>query len=74
MRKRLGLEEAQDNLLQDIKEGEKLSLEQSEWMMNEHMKNVLHVKKLYNEEMSNQRMALNERLERRRMMANKKVG
>ena len=73
VRKRLDLEELQKEMLDEAKDDGKLSAEQADWMMREHQKNQIEVKRVYGDEMARQRMILNEKLERRRLMAQAKV-
>ena len=73
MRKRLGVEELQNEMLDETKEQAQLSSEQADWLMREHQKNQIEVKRVYGEELARQRMVLNEKLERRRLLAQAKV-
>lgn len=43
------------------------------WMMNEHRKTQENLEKMYDEEISRQRMMLEEKLERRRALAKTSV-
>ncbi len=67
------MEDLQNEMLEETKETGKLSTEQAEWMMREHHRNQQEVKRVYSDEMARQRMVLNEKLERRRLLAQAKV-
>ena len=47
----------------------KLNPEQYDWLMKEHFKNQATVEKLFDDEISRQRMILQEKLARRRLLA-----
>ena len=47
--------------------------EQAEWLMKEHFKNQAAIEKIYDDEISRQRMALEEKLARRRALAQEHV-
>ncbi|KAK3595846.1 hypothetical protein CHS0354_014668 [Potamilus streckersoni] len=69
VRKRMGLKELHLQLMQDTKEQGQLSKKQADWLMNEHRKNQKGLEKLYDEEISRQRMVLEEKLARRKNLA-----
>lgn len=70
MRKRLGIKQAQQEYLDDvIKEGKLPVGEQVDWLIKEHMKNQGTIEKLYDDEVSRQRMVLEEKLAKRRALA-----
>ena len=70
MRKRLGIKQAQQEYLDDvIKEGNLPVGEQVDWLIKEHMKNQGTIEKLYDDEVSRQRMVLEEKLAKRRALA-----
>ncbi|KAL3864064.1 hypothetical protein ACJMK2_005770 [Sinanodonta woodiana] len=69
VRKRMGLKELHLQLMQDTKEQGQLSKKQADWLMNEHRKNQKVLEKMYDEEISRQRMVLEEKLARRKNLA-----
>ena len=70
IRKRLGIKQAQQEYLEDvIKEGNLPVGEQVDWLIKEHMKNQGTLEKLYDDEVSRQRMVLEEKLAKRRALA-----
>ena len=50
-----------------------VTAEQAEWLMKEHFKNQATIEKIYDDEISRQRMALEEKLARRRALATEHV-
>ena len=67
------LKEIQKRYLDDLQEAAELSTEQADWLMKEHVKNQGRIDKLYDDEISQQRMMLEEKLAKRRMLAEKAV-
>ncbi|ELT95533.1 hypothetical protein CAPTEDRAFT_186105 [Capitella teleta] len=72
IRKRMGIKGKQQDYLDGVRKDAQLSEEQADWMMNEHIKNQSAVDKLYDDEISRQRMVLEEKLARRRALAEAK--
>lgn len=68
-RKRVGLKELQQGMLTEAAEVGLLSHEKVNWMLNEHKKTQEKLEMIYDEEISRQRMLLEEKLERRRALA-----
>ena len=70
VRKRMGIKTAQQDFLDDvIKESNLPHGEQVDWIMKEHFKNQSALEKLYDDEISRQRMILEEKLARRKALA-----
>ncbi|CAH1782700.1 unnamed protein product [Owenia fusiformis] len=69
IRHRMALKESQQQLLKDVIDDGKLVEEQADWLIKEHMKNQSNLETLYDDEISKQRMALEEKLARRRALA-----
>ena len=70
MRKRMGIKTAQQDFLDDvIKESNLPHGEQVDWIMKEHFKNQGALEKMYDDEISRQRMVLEEKLARRKALA-----
>ncbi|XP_078587515.1 uncharacterized protein LOC144868783 isoform X1 [Branchiostoma floridae x Branchiostoma japonicum] len=72
LKKRVGLKELQHNLLKDLAEQAELSEEEAARIMREHKENQATINRLMDEEMSRQRMQLEEKLAQRRAMAKAK--
>lgn len=70
MRRRMGIKSAQQEFLDDVITEAKLpSGEQVDWIMKEHFKNQGAIEKMYDDEISRQRMVLEEKLARRKALA-----
>ena len=69
----MGIKGLQQEYLEDVGKQGQLSEEQADWLMKEHFKNQTAVDKLYDDEISRQRMVLEEKLARRRALAEAKV-
>ena len=69
----MGIKELQQGLLGDVKDEGKLTSEQAEWLMKQYLTDQAAVEKLYDDEISRQRMILEEKLARRRALAQKTV-
>ncbi|KAL4231314.1 smoothened signaling pathway [Mactra antiquata] len=69
IRKRMGLKELQIQALNDVKDQGKLSDAQIKWLLNEHQKNQKSLESMYDEEISKQRMNLEEKLAKRKALA-----
>ena len=66
----MGIKTAQQDFLDDvIKDAELPPGEQVDWIMKEHFKNQSALEKLYDDEISRQRMILEEKLARRKALA-----
>jgi len=70
----MGLKELQQDLLKDVQEQGQLTDEKAEWLIKEHQKAQKDLELLYDDEISRQRMQLEEKLERRRALAKLTVG
>ncbi|XP_063433599.1 limbin-like [Mytilus trossulus] len=68
-RKRVGLKELQQGMLTEAGEIGLLDQQKMNWMLEEHRKTQEKLEKTYDEEISRQRMLLEEKLERRRALA-----
>ena len=73
MRKQIGLQELQTDTINLVKDEGKLTNQQADWLMQQHLNTQVEVKRIYNDELSRQRMMLNEKLERRKLMAQQAV-
>ncbi|XP_053407084.1 trichohyalin-like isoform X2 [Mercenaria mercenaria] len=69
IRSRMGIKELQIQALNDVKEQGKLSDPQMKWLLAEHQKNQKSLESMYDEEISRQRMNLEEKLARRKALA-----
>lgn len=73
IRKRMGIKELQQKMITDVITNGKLNEEQAEWLMKEHKKQQEAVHRMYDEEISRQRMSLEEKLARRIALAQASV-
>ncbi|XP_077991891.1 uncharacterized protein LOC144446076 [Glandiceps talaboti] len=69
IRKRMAVKALQHTLLADVKGQGKLTEEQADWLMKQHKKNMNVIEKFMDDEISRQRMLLDEKLARRRALA-----
>jgi hypothetical protein len=69
IRRRMGIKDAQQHFLDDVARNGDLRPEQVDWLMKEHAKNQAKLETLYDEEISRQRMVLEEKLARRKQLA-----
>ena len=69
MRNRMGMKELQQQTLKEITEQGKLTKQQADWLMSEHLKNQKALEGMYDEEISRQRQVLEEKLARRKALA-----
>ncbi|KAL8610097.1 hypothetical protein ACOMHN_024563 [Nucella lapillus] len=69
IRKRMGIKEAQQNMMSEVISKGQLQAEQADWLMKEHKKQQEAVHRMYDEEISRQRMVLEEKLAKRRALA-----
>ncbi|XP_013387962.1 trichohyalin-like [Lingula anatina] len=69
IKKRAAVKDIQRQCLSQIVEQGELNQQQADWIINEHQKNQEKVDKIYDDEVSRQRAALEEKLTRRRMLA-----
>ena len=69
----MNLKELQQEMMDEVKLNGKLSAEQAQWLMNEYYKNQANIEQIYDDEISRQRMILEEKLARRRAMADIQV-
>lgn len=69
----MGIKELQIQALNDVKDQGKLSDQQMKWLLAEHMKNQKTLEGLFDEEISKQRMSLEEKLARRKALAQSAV-
>ena len=65
----MGIKELQQDALEGVKKDGQLTEQQADWLMKEYLKNQAAVEKLYDDEISRQRMSLEEKLARRRALA-----
>ena len=74
VRRRMGIKSLQQEYLEDVtKEGKLVNQEQIDWLMKEHYKNQSTLETMYDDEISRQRVLLEEKLARRRALAQKTV-
>ena len=71
--KRMGIKELQQSLMSEVIGQGKLRAEQADWLLKEHKKQQEAVHRMYDEEISRQRMVLEEKLARRRALAQASV-
>nr|KAG5698070.1 hypothetical protein BaRGS_016718 [Batillaria attramentaria] len=69
IRKRMGIKELQQGLMTEVITQGKLNVEQADWLIKEHKKQQEAVHRMYDDEISRQRMVLEEKLARRRALA-----
>ena len=69
VRNRMGMKELQQQTLKEITEQGKLTKQQADWLMSEHLKNQKALEGMYDEEISRQRQVLEEKLARRKALA-----
>ncbi|GFO40994.1 limbin, partial [Plakobranchus ocellatus] len=69
MQKRTGIKEIQQHFISDAVEMGSLNVEKSEWLMKQHKELQEEIHKKYDNEISLQRMVLEEKLTRRRALA-----
>nr|XP_006817905.1 PREDICTED: limbin-like [Saccoglossus kowalevskii] len=72
IRKRMAVKAIQHQLLDDVKTEGNLTEEQADWLMKQHKKNMNTLEKFMDDEISRQRMLLDEKLARRRALAESK--
>jgi ellis van creveld syndrome protein 2 len=65
----MGIKELQLQALNDVKDQGKLSDPQMKWLLAEHQKNQKMLESMYDEEISRQRMNLEEKLAKRKALA-----
>ena len=73
IRKRMGIKELQQGMMSEVITQGQLHAEQADWLMKEHKKQQDSVHRMYDEEISRQRMVLEEKLARRRALAQASV-
>ena len=69
IRRRMGLKEIQMQALKDVQDIGKLNDQQMKWLMSEHQNSQKALEGMYDEEISKQRMALEEKLAKRKAIA-----
>ena len=69
----MGIKELQQGMMSEAISQGRLQTEQAEWLMKEHKKQQEAVHRMYDEEISRQRMMLEEKLARRRALAQASV-
>ena len=69
LKKRIQTKELQQQALNDLKEKTEMPEEQAAWLMKEHAKNVSALDRIHDEELSRQRLVLEEKLAQRRALA-----
>ena len=63
------MKELQQQTLNDVVEQGKLTKQQADWLLSEHLKNQKALEGMYDEEISRQRQVLEEKLARRKALA-----
>ncbi|GFS14925.1 limbin, partial [Elysia marginata] len=69
IRKRIGIKEIQQQYMEDVIDAGQLNMEKSEWLMKQHRQQQEEIHRKYDDEISRQRMNLDEKLARRRALA-----
>ena len=69
VRNRMGMKELQQQALNEIVDQGKLTKQQADWLLAEHLKNQKALEGMYDEEISRQRQVLEEKLARRKALA-----
>ena len=65
----MGMKELQQQALNEIVDQGKLTKQQADWLLSQHLKNQKALEGLYDEEISRQRQVLEEKLARRKALA-----
>ena len=69
IRKRIGIKEIQQQFIGDVIEAGQLNMEKAEWLLKQHREQQEEIHRKYDDEISRQRMNLEEKLARRRALA-----
>ena len=69
IRKRIGIKEIQQQFVGGVIDTAQLNMEKSEWLIKQHREQQDEIHRKYDEEISRQRMNLEEKLARRRALA-----
>ncbi|XP_076460984.1 limbin-like [Babylonia areolata] len=69
IRKRMGIKELQQNVIAEVNSRGQLDAEKADWLRKEYKRQQEAVHRMYDDEISRQRMALEEKLARRRGLA-----
>ncbi|RUS90472.1 hypothetical protein EGW08_001740, partial [Elysia chlorotica] len=69
IRKRIGIKEIQQHFIGSVIDAGQLNMEKSEWLVKQHREQQDEIHRKYDEEISRQRMNLEEKLARRRALA-----
>ena len=67
------MKELQQQMLEDVKDKGQLDSEKMDWLMNEHRNNQTTLNGLYDDQIARQRLLLEEKLARRRALAERAV-
>ncbi len=73
IRKRMGIKEEQQHLLENTCTTGQLTQQQVDWLMKEHARQQEELHRMYDDEISQQRMILEEKLSRRKALAHASV-
>ena len=65
----MGMKELQQQVLNDVIDKGQLTKQQADWLLAEHLKNQKALEGMYDEEISRQRQVLEEKLARRKALA-----
>ena len=65
----MGIKGLQQGYLDDVQDKKDMSEEQVDWLMKEHFRTQANLEHLYDDEISRQRMILEEKLARRKALA-----
>ena len=68
VRRRMGMKEIQQDLLEDVMQQGHLVGEKADWLLEEHRKVQSQLEKMYDEEVARQRILLEEKLEKRKAL------
>ncbi|KAK3095945.1 hypothetical protein FSP39_021134 [Pinctada imbricata] len=69
IRKRMGMKEIQQEMLDEVVREGQLSHEKADWLIKEHRETQKKIDNMYDEEIARQRLVLEEKLERRKALA-----
>lgn len=69
MKRRIQMKELQQATLNELKSKTEMPDEMAAWLMKEHANNVAHLEKIHDDELCRQKLVLEEKLAKRRALA-----
>ena len=73
IRKRMGIKELQSHYIEDVVNEGELNAQKAEWLIKQHKEQQEAIHAMYDDEISRQRMNLEEKLARRKALAQASV-